>query len=247
MDDTTKDRRAGTETVKITVGILDDDLSFVVTLEETVKAYFDQYRLDAVIDCYSDPKELEQGEKKYDLLFLDIVMPGKDGISLLNSLRKEGRVRDAIYVSGHDCEVFRTFESRPIAYVRKQCLEEDMEKAMALYHEHLKTVLVMVPEGKKTHLLRMDDIIYVSSQNHYVEFHMWDGTSLIIRSKLDNIEAFLGRHGFVRVHVSYLINLKYILSIDRTKVHLKNRKSLKISLKYKKQVFETLKDHFSEI
>lgn len=233
--------------MKITVGILDDDLLFVTVLEARVKAYFAKNKLEAVIDCYLDPEELEQGRKKYDLLFMDIVMPGQDGISLLNKLREVGRVQDVIYVSAYDGEVFRTFESRPIAYVRKRHFDEDLEKAMALYREHLKSIMVVIPEGKKTHLLRMDDIIYVSSQNHYVKFHMWDGTDLIMRAKLDNIEETLGRYGFVRVHVSYLINLKYILSIDRSQVYLKNQKSFKISVKYKKQVFEMLRDDFTEI
>lgn len=233
--------------MKISVGILDDDLFFVSVLEEKVKVFFEKYELDAEIDCFTEAEQLEGNSTKYDLVFMDIVMPESDGISLAETWQSSGRVRDVIYVSAHDREVFRTFGSKPVAYVRKTQMDEDLEQAMALYHEHLKTLRVIIPEGKKKHLMRVDDIIYVSSQNHYVEFHMWDGDTIIMRSKLDKMEGVLRRYGFVRVHVSYLINMKYVCSLDRSQIYLKNNQSYRISVKYKKHVFEMLKDNFVEI
>lgn len=233
--------------MNITVAILDDDLFFVPVLEEKVRQVLEEYELKLSIDCFTDWEKLESDDKIYDLLFTDIVLPGLDGISLADRLQKSGRVRDVIYVSSHDGEVFRTFGSRPIAFVRKAYVDVDLHKAAVLYHEHLKTMWVIIPEGRKKHLMRTDDIIYISSQNHYVEFHMRDGENMVIRSKLDRMELMLKKFGFMRVHVSYLVNLKYVLSVNRSHIYMKNKENFRISVKYKKQVFDTIRENFVEI
>lgn len=233
--------------MNITVAILDDDLLLLSVLEEKIRQVLEEYELNVSIDCFTDWEKLESDNKIYDLFFSDIVLPGLDGISLADRLQKNGRVRDVIYVSGYDSEVFRTFGSHPVAFVRKEHLKEDLKKAAALYHEHLKEMWVIIPEGRKKHLMRMDDIIYISSQNHYVEIHMSDGEQRVIRSKLDMMECMLEKFGFMRVHISYLVNLKYVLSMNRSQIYLKNKESIKISVKYKQQVFDTMRKNFVEI
>ena len=160
----TKDERAGRGTVRITVAILDDNLFFVPVLEGKILQFFGEYGLELSVFCFTDPAELETDDKNYDLLFTDIVLPGQDGITLADRLQSAGRIRDVIFISAHDGEVFRSFVSRPIAFVRKSCMDEDLNKAAALYHDHLKTLWIVIPEGKKRHLMRLDDIVCVSSQ-----------------------------------------------------------------------------------
>lgn len=228
--------------MRITVAILDDDLFLVPVLEEKVRQAFEAYGLELAVSCFLDPAKLESDDKKYDLLFTETVMPGTDGIALADRLRSEGRIMDVIFVSAHDGEVFRTFGCRPIAFVRKACMDGDMLRAAALYHEHLKTLWMVIPEGKKKHLMRLDDIICISSQNHYVEFHMLNGKNRVMRSKLDQMEAVFGPFGFLRVHVSYLVHVKYVESVDRSRIYMKNEEIYRISMKYKKQVFDTLQE-----
>lgn len=233
--------------MRITVAVLDDNLFFVPVLEEKIRQVFEEYGLELSVSCFTDPAELELDDRKYDLLFTDIVLPGQDGITLADRLQSVGRVRDVIFVSAHDGEVFRSFGSRPIAFVRKSCIDEDLHKAAALYHDHLKTLWIVIPEGKKKHLMRLDDIVCISSQNHYVEFHMLNRENQVIRSKLDQMEEMLKPFGFLRVHVSYLVHIKYVTSIDRSRIYLKNMESCRISLKYKKQVFDSLRECLTEI
>lgn len=233
--------------MRITVAILDDDLLMVPVLEEKIRQAFEEYGLELSVCCFTDPAELERDEKRYDLLFTETVMPGMDGIVLAGRLRAEGRVRDVVFVSAHDGEVYRTFGCHPVAFVRKACMDEDLPRAAALYHEHLKTLWIVIPEGKKKHLMRLDDIVCVSSQNHYVEFHMQDRKNLVMRSKLDQMEAVLRSFGFLRIHVSYLVNIKHVASVDRSRIYMKDEESYRISMKYKKQVFDTLQETFAEI
>lgn len=233
--------------MRITVAILDDNLFFVPVLEEKVRQVFEEYELELSIGCFTDPAKLELDDRNYDLLITDIVLPGQDGITLADRLQSAGRIRDVIFVSAHDGEVFRSFGSRPIAFVRKSCIDADLKQAASLYLEHLKTLWIVIPEGKKKHLMRLDDIVCISSQNHYVEFHMLNRENQVIRSKLDQMEEMLGPFGFLRVHVSHLVHVKYVTSIDRSRIYLKNMESCRISLKYKKQVFDRIQKHLTEL
>lgn len=234
--------------MKKTAAILDDDKTFAGMLAEMLAEKRVKYDLDLSIDIYSEPGELDRSRKTYDLLFLDIVMPGEDGISLMERWGSTGRIQDVIYVSAFSEEVFRTFESRPVMFVRKTCLEQDLDRALKSYADlpEQQKRSVLVPEGRRIHFFEPENIMYLVSRSHYVEFHAYDGSERVIRGKLDVMEQILSGYGFIRIHTSCLVNVKYIASVDRTQVQLVNQEYYKISAKYKKRVVNQLKRYLIE-
>ena len=65
-------------------------------------------------------------------------------------------------------------------------------------------------EGKKVHCFYPEEIMYLKSNKHYIEFYMGDEKQYLIRGKMDDMEEALRNYGFIRIHASYLVNLKYI-------------------------------------
>lgn len=228
---------------KLTAAILDDDIIFMQLLVNKIRYLASDYELDFSLTCFSNPQELEMCVCTYDVLFLDIEFPEHDGIIWVRKWQDTEKFKYIIYVSAHDDCVFRSFESYPIAFVRKIKLEKDIKIALNLLKRKLffSPIQVRIPEGKKFHFFETDHIVYLQGCSHYIDFVMFDGSSRLIRGKMDDMERILEPHGFVRIHVSYLMNVRHIVSMDRRRIIIKDGKCLKISPKYQKRVFEQLK------
>lgn len=222
--------------MKRTVAILDDDMVFVNRLKELLERWSDKESQELVIEGFARAEDLVSGEKIYDLVFMDIILPKNNGIELYEKLKQEGRLRDVIYMSAYDRNVFQVFGSRPIAYIRKAFIENDLKKAMDLYQIYERNNKVFIRDGKKIHAFYPNEIMYLQSNKHYIEFYMEDGRKDMLRGKMNDMEEVLKDYGYIRVHASYLINIKYIRCIEKNYIQLYNFHCCKISLKYKKEV-----------
>lgn len=220
--------------------ILDDDKAFARLLCEKIGALFDKYSLDFSIDVFTSADELAESGMVYQLFFMDVVMPEKDGMTVIREYRALGMVEDVIFVSAYDGQVFETFESTPVSFVRKGHLDEDLEKAVSLYRNRTRTSRVAIREGKKTHIFDADEILCLTSHSHYIDLHMKNGSRIVLRGKMDEMERILESYGFVRIHISYLVNLKYVMTVRRQHLQLRNGELFKISAKYRSSMEEKL-------
>lgn len=95
-------------------------------------------------------------------------------------------------------------------------------------------------EGRKEVLL--ERILYIESRLHKLEFHVIEKTMKVytMYRTLDELENMLGENNFVRIHKSYLVNLKHISNISRYKVKLTDGSELavpKVRYVYVKDIF----------
>jgi len=231
---------------KLSAVILDDDEVFARLLKDKIEGMAEKFELNLAITVFSNPKELESCAPSYELLFLDIEFPEEDGIEWISRWRNTEKFKNIIYVSAHDEWVFRSFESEPVAFVRKTKLDADLYMALELYKKKISSppIQVMIPEGKKYHFFEVNNILYLKGCRHYIDFVLSSGSIKVIRGKMDCMEKILKRHGFIRIQVSYLLNVKYIDVIDKKCVCMTNGEIFNISPKYQKDVLEQLKVFF---
>lgn len=231
--------------MKITIAILDKDAAFRGRLLESLTRLCGAYGFEPCINGYSNPKELEENQLPFDLLMMntDFGEPFTDGIAWVKQQEPSSRYLHLMYVSEHEDKVFEAMETKPIAFVRKSCLETDLKKALKWYQDKLNYLpgFVIIPEGRKRHVYMPDEIIYLYSNGHYIDIFLLDGERKVVRGKMDDIEKYIGFYGFLRIHTSYLVNIKHIDNIDRKKVYLCNKTVIQPSRKYQKYVYEKLK------
>ena len=145
-----------------------------------------------------------------------------------------------MFVSAHDDKVFASFDTNPLYFVRKTNLDEDLEQAIISYKRKISATQVIVQEGAKYHVWDVNEIEYLASRNHYIDVYMKNGNKPLIRGKLDDIEKILQDYNFVRVQVSYLVNLKYVESVKRHTVYMKNGEAFRISPKYREKIAQRM-------
>ena len=84
-------------------------------------------------------------------------------------------------------------------------------------------------EGKRE--IDLSDIIYIESNLHKLIFHMNTPTNsrYSLYGKLDVIDAEIRKAGFCRIHKSYLVNMRYVASMERYKACLQDGTKLSIA------------------
>ena len=84
--------------------------------------------------------------------------------------------------------------------------------------------------------LNFNDILYFQSEHVYVYIHI-AGKKIPLRAKLDQIERFMGGHGFFRIHQRYIVNIKHIERMTAESIFVGGHE-FPLSKKFKKQLLE---------
>ena len=92
---------------------------------------------------------------------------------------------------------------------------------------------ISVKSDYKLSLIRLDEIVYIESEGEYVRIHLRDGQRITTLYRMKNMEAELPADRFMRIHRSYIVNLKAIRSYMRGRVYLSEEDYLPIGENYK--------------
>jgi DNA-binding LytR/AlgR family response regulator len=154
------------------------------------------------------------GERRFDAIFLDVRMPGLDGLELARVLRRFAEPPAVVFVTAYDSAAVEAFELRAVDYLLKpvgrQRLAEALERVRAgraqRPAEEAEVVPVDRPRGG-TRLVPRSSILYLQAHGDYVRIVADDGRFLL-RGRLSDLERRWAPFGFVRVHRQYLVNLR---------------------------------------
>ena len=149
------------------------------------------------------------GGEHYDAVFLDVRMPGLDGVELARVLRRFATPPAMIFVSAYESAAVEAFELRALDYLLKPVSRARVAEALTRVEQRppdaMDQLAVDVPGGG-TRLVRRDDVHFLQSHGDYVRVNTGDGRFLV-RGTLNEIERRWEPHGFHRVHRRYLVNL----------------------------------------
>lgn len=185
----------------------------------------------------------EQG-LRYDVLFLDLEMNGeKKGFKVANDIYAIDDTVLILFVTSHHQYVFESFKCNPVWFLCKPIDSSDLEAAYShtkkLLAERQRTFTFM--DSHQTVRLSCDDILYFEAQNHNILIRLKNGETYSIRFTMKELEQQLN-DSFCRIHVSYIVNLRYVTRFARESddsrqdvVKLKGlNQSLPVSRRYKK-------------
>lgn len=203
------------------------------------------HNIEARVLTYNSARALIEGAKThvFDLILLDIEMPGTDGIELSRILRKKGNPGDIIFVSNREDRVFETFEVHPFGFVRKSTFVKDISSVISFFAEKyrsshdLRSLVVGTKDGMMN--LPTAKIIYIEGNQKNQLIYMENLTEPIVAvSAMEKLEEKLAQDGFIRIHKGYLINYRFIRLIGLKDLTLTNGKVLPVSRRKVKEVKE---------
>jgi DNA-binding LytR/AlgR family response regulator len=182
-------------------------------------------RVDGAASASEALVALGGGGATYDGLFLDVRMPGLDGLELARVLRRFERPPGVVFVSAFDDAAVDAFELAALDYlvkpVSRQRLDEAIDRvrraagaAPAAEAEGLDADVLPVAalRGGGTRLLARNSILYLQAHGDYVRVASDEGRYLL-RARMSELEARWSGHGFARVHRGYLVNLRRAVEV----------------------------------
>ena len=214
--------------------ICDDDTFFSQNLTRRIRALLDGKSLQARIHTCGSAEEIPaEAMEKCDIAFLDVDFSGKryTGIDIARRLRSLRRDAVILFVTNFPEYAPEGYEVQAFRYLLKSAvpakLESYLEQALEQLEQTKKTVTVNV-YGESVRVA-VEEILYVEAQLHEVRMQLSDGKSLRFYASIGTLEQQLAPDGFLRIHKSYLVNMRYILRLQCRQAELSDGSLLRVS------------------
>lgn len=183
-------------------------------------------------------------DTEVDAVFLDIRMPGLDGMELARILRRFARPPAIVFVTAYEDNAVDAFDLGVTDYVRKpvraERLGESVRRVMGLREGAARVPAqrddeqsIPVELAGTTRLLPRSTVRWVEAQGDYARLHTSDASHLV-RVSLATLAERWASAGFVRIHRSFLVQLRlvrelrltpsgYVVAIDGTELPVSRR------------------------
>jgi DNA-binding LytR/AlgR family response regulator len=150
-------------------------------------------------------------------LFLDIRMPGLDGLDVARVLARFRRPPRVVFVTAYDEHAVEAFDLRAVDYLLKPVRAERLAEAVRRVRDSLSgpspeaaaDETIPVELGGVTRFINRSDVRYAEAHGDYARLHTTDGSHLV-RAPLSTLEEQWSAAGFVRIHRRYLVALAHV-------------------------------------
>lgn len=186
----------------------------------------------------SGEKLIEHKEMSFDLIFLDMQLPGAGGNEVAKEIRKNNTDVVLVFCSGVLMPSPQSFVVKPFRYLVKQQIQKDILAEMRIILNNVKIrskiqYLNVTSDGAYTKI-PVHEILYVSIIKRGSEIHLKrsiPGSTNILKTnkKLPEIQQELENYHFVLIHKSYLANMNYIAKFYKEYLILDDGTQLQVS------------------
>ncbi len=205
--------------------ICDDEKETVDRLKSIITGYFADKGLPVpAIDVFDSGESLLLDSKKKDIVFLDIEMPGLDGISTGRKLLEEDRNTIIIIVTSFDRYLDEAMRINVFRYISKpldpERIKRNLGDAIGSYNTRLdKTIVIETKSG--TICYNSSDIIMLEMIGRKVTLYTENGSETTDKT-LKEWMSILPEDLFIHCHRSYIVNISHIKQITRDKILMDN-------------------------
>ncbi|MDO6819430.1 LytTR family DNA-binding domain-containing protein [Zobellia sp. 1_MG-2023] len=213
------------ENLKLTCAIIEDSPAHAKQLEKLIH----QHTSLKFKKTYRNAIEAKnhRANENVDLLFLTVELPLITGFDLIESFKKSPQI---ILVSSKPDYAFRAFDYEVTDYLLKPILSSRFNKSIekALRNSKLTAILqdeahFFVKSNSRKVKINYKDIKWIEALGDYVKL-VTEKSNHIVLSSMKAFEGKLPTSQFVRIHKSYIINLKRIEKFNNTMVEVEGKK-----------------------
>lgn len=213
------------------IAMVDDSLEDVNRLKEYLDRYGNETGTKHNSWYFSDAESfLESNNSRFDLVIMDIDMPGINGVDAARQLRQKGNSIVIMFVTNMPQYALAGYEVEAVDYVLKPLSYQDfalkMQKA-SRYVQRNRDAAITLQTADGLVSVQASEILYVESVLHYLMYHTTQG-SWKVRGSMTQAEKELGAFRFARCNSGFLVNLRHVQAIEKEDVLIGGQR-LKIS------------------
>lgn len=214
------------------IAIVDDDKNQCNFLSHEVNLWANKRELVTCVNTYPSAESFwfEFAENNdFDIVLLDIEMPGMNGMELAHKLRAENAMLQIIFVTGYSDYISEGYDVSALHYLMKPVSQDKLFEVLSRAANKCECSVkkLKVSFDRETKLIPISHIMYVEAQKQYVIIHSIDGTYKM-KCSLSDIDSQLDEY-FKKCQRSFIVNLSYVTRIKNDSLMLKNGESVPIS------------------
>jgi len=197
----------------IQIGICDDSEEDIRILSEILYAYDPSFRILAYADGESMLEDCCDSNILFDIIFLDIYMPGLSGIEIACKIRTCMKDTKIIFVSSSNEHYPEAYDVFAFNYILKPLNREKLNRILDQALTDIageRRQQISISYKGTTYRIFCRDILYVESRDKIICFYMADKKALQCYGKLDEILKQLPEESFIRCHQSFIVNIFHI-------------------------------------
>jgi len=222
------------------IAVCDDNRT---ELDDTRNKLESAYKsLDLMIYTFEEGKELlrSMDQITYDLIILDIEMPGADGLAVAAEIRRAGSRTAIVFLTSHIEYALKGYEVSALRYLTKPVKESQLSEIINhLVAKKSDTKKIMVKNSDETVFVSISDIIYLEAQNQDIRI-VTSENEYFRRYNIRDYENELKEYCFIRCHRSYIVNIAHVAGISSREIRLDNSETVPLSRTKEKSVREAL-------
>ena len=211
------------------IAFCDDDMEVLHQMNELLDRYRVERNEDITYAAFQSPFELlteiEKGIRP-DILFLDVVMPGQNGMDVAKEIRQYDTNMKIIFLTSSPEFAVESYSVGAYFYQLKPIWEESffrlMDAVLAECEKKKKNSLIL---RSKDGITRIDlqQLEYCEVLGRKLLFHLENGAVLESAGSLDDLAGQLMQYSnFFRPHRSFLVNMEYIQNISSRSIKMVN-------------------------
>lgn len=215
----------------LSIAVCDDEIIECAGMAEKIRGTLEEMKVPCFLRQFNSGEELLQSEEDFDIVFLDIMMDGLDGMKTAKRIRKKASCRLLVFISASREYVFDAYDVEAFWYlvkpVERAKLKQVLKKAL-LKTEAASPDFILVNKGRQKQKIFLRDILYFEIMGRLIDIHKIGGISDYY-GKISILEEELREKGFFRCHKSYLVHLKYVKGYNRQEAVLDNGEKIPVS------------------
>lgn len=231
------------------VAIVEEQCKYLDIIKNSINKFCRKSRIVYHIDVFNKATlllyEIEDG-LKYDIYFIDVLMPEMNGLTLAKEIRKRGELDFIIFISETKEFALESYEVNAFQYILKEYLSEKIDITLKSIQNEIYSKAkdyYIIQTKNRYEKINMGDIVYLYKEDKYVVL-VTNKKNIYVRDTLKNIYSQLNKKQFEYIAKNYIVNLAYINRIEGNKILINTNINLHVtrhfikSFKYSIRVYK---------
>lgn len=232
----------------LSIAVCDDEIIECARMAEKIRGTLEEMKVPCFLRQFNSGEELLQSGESFDIVFLDIMMDGLDGMNTAKRIRQQGSCGILVFISSSREYVFDAYEVEAFWYLVKPVEAKKLKSVLqraVLKTKAASSDFILVNRERQKQKIFLQDILYFEIRGRLIDIHKTEGVSDYY-GKIGILEEELKGKGFFRCHKSYLIHLKYVKGYNRQDIILDNGEKIPVSKRRYEEFCKALLDYMKK-
>lgn len=217
------------------IAVCDDDNKELDIIKNYLNIYQTDNNTSFTVKYFNSSVELAStaGFEKFDIYFLDIIMPVMDGLALAREIRTFDKSAPIIFLTSSKEFAVDSYTVKAFNYLVKPIHNERLYATLDDILETFRieqTNNIIIKNNSGIHRINIADIIYAEALNRKVIIYIKTGEQVTSTDVFSSVCDMLSVHKeFMLAHRSFIVNMNYISSINSSEIHLINNHNIPLA------------------